>query len=360
MAWLDRFQRRHRWAAFPIGVLYKFFDDQGSYLAALITYYGFVSLFPLLLLLASILGFVLSGDPDLQNRILDSAIGQFPIVGTELGRPGGLQGNTAAVLVGAIVAIYGALGVAQALQHAMNTMWAVPRNRRPNPLLSRLRGLVLLGLGGLTVLATTVLNTLGSAAEAVFDTRLDRGVTLLAAVAAVVLNTAVFVVAFRLATARALEPGQVLRGAVLAALFWQLLQRFGKTYAERLLDDTSLYGAFAFVLGLLAWLYLAALGVVLAAEVNVVRAKRLYPRALLTPFTDDVQLTPADETVYTDVATAQRLKGVQTIEVSFTDPTLEIELPDRHGADHDQPDHNAPDHNEPGHNAPDRDRGRSA
>ncbi len=98
MAWLDRFQRRHRWAAFPIGVLYKFFDDQGSYLAALITYYGFVSLFPLLLLLASILGFVLSGDPDLQNRILDSAIGQFPIVGTELGRPGGLQGNTAAGL----------------------------------------------------------------------------------------------------------------------------------------------------------------------------------------------------------------------------------------------------------------------
>lgn len=329
MAWLDRFQRRHPWAAFPIGVLYKFFDDQGSYLAALITYYGFVSLFPLLLLLASILGFVLSGDTALQNRILDSAIGQFPILGTELGRPGGLQGNTAAVVVGALVALYGALGVAQALQHAMNTMWAVPRNRRPNPLLSRLRGLVLLGLGGLTVLATTVLNTLGSAAEAVFGTRLDRGVTLLAAVAAVVLNTLVFTVAFRLATARSLRVGQVLRGAVLAALFWQLLQRFGKAYAERLLDNSSLYGAFAFVLGLLAWLYLAALGVVFAVEVNVVRAKRLYPRALLTPFTDAVQLTRADEAVYTDAATAQRLKGFQTIEVSFNDPTLELDIPDR-------------------------------
>ncbi|MGD9753436.1 MAG: YhjD/YihY/BrkB family envelope integrity protein, partial [Acidimicrobiia bacterium] len=91
MGWLDRFQRRHPWAAFPIAVVYKFFDDQGTYLAALITYYGFLSLFPLLLLLASILGFVLARDTDLQNRILDSAIGQFPILSTELDRPGGLR-----------------------------------------------------------------------------------------------------------------------------------------------------------------------------------------------------------------------------------------------------------------------------
>src|SRR5688572_866437 len=53
----DRYQRRHPWAGYPIAVIYKFFDDQGTYLAALITFYGFLSLFPLLLLLSSILGF---------------------------------------------------------------------------------------------------------------------------------------------------------------------------------------------------------------------------------------------------------------------------------------------------------------
>ncbi|MGE0729105.1 MAG: YihY/virulence factor BrkB family protein [Acidimicrobiia bacterium] len=320
MGWLDRFQRRHPWAAFPIAVVYKFFDDQGTYLAALITYYGFLSLFPLLLLLASILGFVLAGDTDLQNRILDSAIGQFPILSTELDRPGGLRGNTAAVIIGGLTALYGALGVAQALQHAMNTMWAVPRNRRPNPLLGRLRGLVLLGVGGLAVVASTVLTTLGTAAEAVFDTRLDRGITLLAAAAAVLLNTGLFMVAFRLATARSLVLREVLVGAVFAALFWQLLQRFGAAYVSRFGEDASLYGAFALVLGLLGWLYLAALGVVLAVEINVVRTRRLYPRALLTPFTDDVDLTPADQAVYTAAAQAQRLKGFQEIDVTFERP----------------------------------------
>ena len=130
---LDRFQRRHPTAAFPIAVVYKFNEDQGPYLAALLTYYGFLSLFPLLLLLASILGFLLQDDPDLQVRILDSALGQFPIIGAQLSEPQGLQGSAAAVVVGAIVATYGALGVAQALQNTVNVSWAVPRHLRPNP-----------------------------------------------------------------------------------------------------------------------------------------------------------------------------------------------------------------------------------
>src|ERR1700710_2543754 len=83
---MDAYQRRHRWLGFPLGVLYKFGDDQGSYLTALITYYGFLSLFPLLLLLVTILGFVLQHDPGLQARVVGSTLTQLPIVGSQLGR----------------------------------------------------------------------------------------------------------------------------------------------------------------------------------------------------------------------------------------------------------------------------------
>jgi YihY family inner membrane protein len=313
---LDAYQQRHRWASFPIAVLYKFLDDRGNYLAALITYYGFLSLFPLLLLSASILGFVLGGNQELQDRILDSALAQLPLIGSDLDRPGGLRGSTPAVIVGGLLALYGALGVAQALQHAMNTLWSVPRNRRPNPLTARVRSLALLGTGGVAVLATTVLSFIGSSFAA-FGAELDRGIAVLGVLAALALNVVVFGFAFRLSTARSFNMADVLPGAVLAALLWLLLQHFGAVYATRIADDTSLYGAFALVLGLLAWLYLVAISVVLAVEVNVVRAKHLYPRSLLTPFSDDVELTAADERVYTDSATAEQAKTFETVHVTF-------------------------------------------
>ncbi|CAB4766531.1 unannotated protein [freshwater metagenome] len=104
----DAYQRRHPKVGFPIGVIYKFGEDQGPYLAALITYYGFLSLFPLLLLFTSVLGFVLDGRPELQQEILDSALSQFPVIGDELATPQGLQGSVGAIIVGGLVALYGA------------------------------------------------------------------------------------------------------------------------------------------------------------------------------------------------------------------------------------------------------------
>src|SRR4051812_40501266 len=159
---VDAFQQRHSWVGFPLAVVYKFFDDQGGYLAALITYYGFLSVFPLLLLLSSVLGFVLQGNPNLQQQILDSALAQFPVIGQQLGDPQGLRGSTLAVIIGLIGSLYGALGVAQATQNAMNTMWAVPRNHRPNPFASRGRSLLLLGVGGLTFIVTSTLSGFGT------------------------------------------------------------------------------------------------------------------------------------------------------------------------------------------------------
>jgi membrane protein len=102
-------------------VLYKYFEDFGPYLAALIAYYAFVSLFPLLLLLATVLGFVLAGDPGLQQQMLHSALHQFPVVGDQLGEPTRLGGGAVGLIVGILGSLYGGLGVAQAAQYAMNT-----------------------------------------------------------------------------------------------------------------------------------------------------------------------------------------------------------------------------------------------
>ncbi len=314
---VDGFQRRHPVLGFPIGVLYKFVDDQGVYLAALITYYGFLSLFPLLLLLASVLGFVLRDDPDLQQRILDSTISQFPVIGDQLRDPRGLEGSGVAVVVGAVVAVYGALGVAQAVQNAMNGAWAVPRNDRPNPVKARLRSVLILLIGGVAVIATTtvsfVAGTLGAP-----DGVISGEAAIPSSVAAVGANTVIFAVVFRIATATRLRVRDVLPGAALAALFWQLMQVFGTAYVTSVVKDSTLtYGVFALVLGLLGWTFLVALGVVLSVEVNVVHSKRLYPRALLTPFTDDVDLTPADQRTYADAARAQRHKGFEEVAVTF-------------------------------------------
>jgi membrane protein len=314
---LDEYQRRHRWASFPLAVVYKFFEDQGVYLAALITFYGFLSLFPMLLLLASVLGFLLQNDPDLQQRVLDSTLSQFPIIRDELSGGQTLRGSGVALVVGGIVALYGALGVAQALQNAMNIAWSVPRNRRPNPLKARLRSLLLVGTAGIAVIATTTLSALGGSAGA--DGALFAGwIAIVVTAAALVINTAVFIVTFRICTAFDVSVRAVVPGALIAAVIWQLLQLFGTAYVAHVVKGASdTYGVFAVVLGLFAWIFLAAIGVVLSVEVNVVRTKRLFPRALLTPFTDNVDLTHADQRAYTDAANAQRHKGFQSVDVTF-------------------------------------------
>ncbi len=316
---VDAFQRRHPGVGFPIGVIYKFGEDQGPYLAALITYYGFLSLFPLLLLLTSVLGFVLDGHPELQQQILDSTLSQFPVIGDELADPRGLQGSIGAIIVGGLVALYGALGVAQAIQNTMNVTWSVPRHRRPNPIRSRLRSLLLIALVGIAIVATTILSGAGSNARA-FGVDVGRWSTVAAIILSILVNVAVFIVTFRIFRPTTVRRRDVIPGAIVAAVIWQLLQFFGAVFVGNVVkDSTTTYGVFALVLGLFAWIFLAAVGVVIGSEVNVVRTKRLYPRALLTPFTDNVDLTDADRRAYLDAVNSQQFKGFQSVTVHYED-----------------------------------------
>ena len=316
---VDAYQRRHRWLAVPIGVVYKFFDDQGGYLAAVLTYYAFVAIFPILLIASSVLGFVLQGHPSLQEEILSSALAQFPVVGDQLGRPEGIRGSGSAVVVGSLTALYGVVGLGQAAQNAVNVTSAIPRNSRLNPVVSRLRSLVWLVLAGVFLVLIAALPSLASYLE-VFGVDLGGGQRWLTMAATVVLNTGVLAVMMRLSTPHAERLPEVIRGAVSIALLWQLLQVLGGVYVEHVIKDASEMNAvFAVVLGLVALLYIANVIAVLGLEINVVLAKRLYPRALLTPFTDSVKLTEADRKVYSEYAQAQRHKGFEKVRVSFDD-----------------------------------------
>lgn len=321
LARLDAYQRRHRWVGLPLAVVYKFYDDQALYLAALLTYYGFISLFPLLLILVAVLSAFLSDDPALRHRVLDSALSEFPVIGDQIGENiHSFHSNGAALAIGIAGSLYGSLGVAQAAQYALNKIWAVPRHARPDPLQSRLKGLLFLLLLALGLCALTMLSVAASATY-VFGVRLRGGTWIAATAGSVLLNTGLLLLSYRLLTHRVL-PLRRLAGAGLgAACAWQALQWGGSYYVSHVLRGaTATYGMFGIVLGLLAWLYAGALIFVMAAEVGAVRVMRLWPRSLLTPFTDRVRLSPADRRAYQSYAATEAFKGFQKVQVHFEPP----------------------------------------
>jgi membrane protein len=338
---LDHFQRRHTWLGFPLGVIYKFVDDQGGYLAALITYYGFVSLFPLLLLLVSLLGFTLEHNPALQQALLGSALQHFPIVGPQLRQNvGAFHGSQAGVILGIAGAMYGALGVSVAIQTALNRVWAVPRYARPDPIFSRLRGLLLFVLLGGLVLITTAVSAAGPVAVSLgYGGAWTR---LAAVVISIAANVGVVLIAFRVLTAHEIPLADLVPGAVCAGIGVHALQIGGAFFVGYELHGASqIYGVFGLVLGLLAYLYLMSVIVVFCAEINVVRARKLWPRNLLTPFINDVALTPADQASYRSYLDSERFKPFEQVYTTF----------DGQAAPDNKPD-NKPDH-ESGHQAPD-------
>lgn len=316
VGWLDRQQRRHPILGAPLAVVYKFFDDQGFYLSALIAFYAFISLFPLFLLFSTILGFALENDAGLRAEILESAARQIPVIGQQI-ETQQLRGSGTAVAVAIATAVFGSLGVAQAIQNAMNVTWGVRRNERPNPVTSRLRSLGLLGVLGVFVVATTLISQIGAFVDSSLPMGRDAS-TVIFTVGSLVLSALAFVIICRLGTAEPPEIPELVPGALLAALAWQALQTGGGTFVTTVVARSSVTnGAFAIVLGLVAWLYIGAICLVFCLETNIVYARRLYPRSLLTPMTDRVDLTEADQLAYARMVRAQSLKGFQNVEVTF-------------------------------------------
>ncbi|GAA2344520.1 YihY/virulence factor BrkB family protein [Dactylosporangium salmoneum] len=318
VAWLDRYQRRHSWLGFPIAVIYKFVDDRGPHLAAMVAYYGFVSLFPLVLLFLSVLGFFLEAYPGLREQLVQTAVENLPIIGPQLRENiSGLRGSGLRLLLSALGALYGGLGAMQAAQAGFNKIYGIPRTDQPNPLRSRFRSLGLLLLLGSAVLLSAVAGTLVAFADA-FVGRFASGFWVFGYLLPFAINAALFTAAMRLLTATKLRTRQVIVGALVAAASWAILQTGGaQLLAGWLQRASALYGAFGLVLAAFAWIYLQSFVVMLAAEINVVADRWLWPRALLTPFTDSVELTEADRRLYTMYATAERFKDFETVRVDF-------------------------------------------
>jgi YihY family inner membrane protein len=298
----------------------KFGDDQAGNLAALIAYYGFAALFPLLLVLVTVLDIVLRSNPALKDKVLDSAFGQFPVIGPQLQHSvHGLTETGPALVIGLILTFLGARGVASAAQNALNTVWGVPIFRRPGFPWSMLRDIALILAVGIGLLATTFLSGLaGNAAKF-----LGTGGQVATIAVSLVLNIGVFWYGFRLATAKEIGTREMLPGAVLAGIVWQILQLLGTfLVGHTLARSSSLYGVFGIVLGLLAWLYLQAQFTLYAVEANVVAARRLWPRSLAPP-----PLTTEDQRALDMYAKSQERRPEQDIESHFTapQPTQEIQ-----------------------------------
>ncbi len=277
---VDALQQRHAWLGFPVAVWKKFGDDQAGNLAALIAYSALVAIFPLLLLLVTVLDIVFKNDPARQKKVVEYALKNYPVIGTDLQNSiGHLSQRGVALAVAAIGIFIGALGVSNSLQNALNSAWEIPFARRPTFPWSWLRSAALIIVVGLGFIVTTALSVLAAGVHV-----LHHDLSVLAIVVSLVLNFGLFWLAFRLGTAKEITWRQLWLGAAISAVIWQVLQSVGTNFiSHQLAHATPLYGTFALVLGLIAWLYLQAQLTLYAVEINVVRAYRLWPRSLAPP-----------------------------------------------------------------------------
>jgi YihY family inner membrane protein len=308
----DSFQRRHAWLGFPFAVFQKYSDDQGGYLTATITYYGFFSFFPLLLVFTTILGFVLQGHRHLQTTIIDSALGQLPVIGHEL-KTHSLNGSGLGLAVGIVASLWAGMRGVLAAENAMNQLWGVPHKRRPDFFRARGRALLLLVVLGGGTLASTILAGAGT-----FGAHYGIAWKIGSIALSTVLNFLLFWLAFRVLTARDVSWRTLRGGAIAAAILYEILQTLGGYYVGHTLRNASnVYGTFALVIGLLSWIYLGVHVTLLAAEGNVVAARRLWPRSFSVVF--EQPATPADKRALTQRGQVEERRQDEDIDVSFTE-----------------------------------------
>lgn len=323
---VDRFQQRHPVVAFPFAVVKKYGNDRAGAQATRIAYHGLFSLFPLLLLLTTILGYLLQDNPHLRHQILDSTLGTFPIIGTQLKSTSSLKGNGFALVVGIAGTVYGGFGIGQATEASMNFIWNIRYIEWPNFIFRRLRAMAVVVAIGIAMVTIAVLNVVAS--------RTTSGlVGPLATVGSVAVAMAMFTGAFMVLTAEPLGWRDVVLGAAVATVFWEGLQHLGSWYVRHVLrnaDDT--YGFFALVIALLSWMYLAAQLTLLAAEIDVVRKYRLWPRSITQP-----PLTEGDRRMFRRLALMEVRRPEYDVHMelnpSADDDPLEEEAGDRVAAD---------------------------
>jgi YihY family inner membrane protein len=284
---VDALQQRHRTSSLIFGVVKKYGDDNGGNLTVQLTYSMFMTVFPLLLLLVTILAIVLADDPSARRAVLNSTFSQFPIVGKDLAdNIHVLKRNSSfGLVVGILGLVYGATGLASAGLYMMSQVWNIPRAVRPNYITRMTRSLLFLVLLGVGLVITTFLSSFGTFG------RHNFWLGILFEVLAVIVNIGLYLAAFRVLTPKSVKTKSLLPGTIFAGVIWTVLQAFGGyVVGHYLKNDNATYGTFGTVLGLMAWIYIGAELTVYSAELNAVLERRLWPRGMVQP-----PLTKADQ-----------------------------------------------------------------
>ena len=309
---VDDFQQRHWPLAFVYAVIRKYGQDSASTWALLIAYYGFASLFPLLLVAVTLTGIIFAHNPSLSHRISTTVFSQIPVIGPQLRSKSGvhvLDSHSAlGLIIGVLGLLWGAQGVASAAQEAMATVWNVPMTDRPGFIPRTLRNFGILAVLGINVLVTSAIATF----TATLGGHELGKVALI--VVTVVINLGLYVIGFRFLAPRSIPTKDLLPGALVAGIAWSALQQLGGyLVGHELAHASATYGVFGLVLGLITWLGLTATTTLYAAEINVVHVRKLWPRSLTQP-----PLTSADEIALRALAQQQRYRPEQEITVTFT------------------------------------------
>lgn len=310
----DEFQQRHRFVSIPLAVWRKFSDDEGAKLASLISYYAFLSIFPLLIVLATVLSHVLANNPEAADRFVQSAAGSFLSIGSDDSgsvRPLNVAGF--ALVIATLVALWSGLAVANAIQDAANVVYEVPKTERPGLLPRILRSITLLVIVGIGLPASTVLQGLAG--------RLLPGVfaTILGWLLVVAVNTGLLALAFRRATVAQTSWRSLLPGALVAAVAWSILQELGTDLLTRRVEGAQqTYGSFAVVIGILFWFLLLGQITLYCCELNVVLEDRLWPRSLRSILQAKAE-TKADVEAYKQYPAREKQAHNIEVDVSLTD-----------------------------------------
>jgi YihY family inner membrane protein len=314
----DAIQQRHTPTAFLFGVIKKFGDDNGGALVSNLAYTGFVSVFPLMLILVTVLVNIAAGDPSLRTQVIHAAATQFPLIGRQLASNiHGLKRATAASLtVGLLLLVWGVTKLAQAGLFTMAQVWNLPGPQRPGYLPRLGRSVAFLAILALGIVISTLLAGLVTYGHHALP------VVVIAQCLAAIANAGLYYLGFRALTPRMVRSRDLIPGAVVGGLFWTVLQAFGAYLVHHYLRSDSVYGIFATVLGLVAWIYFGAQAAIYAAEINVVLARKLWPRTLVQP-----PLTEADRTSMALQALQNQRRAEQQIEVRFGDGPVGISPP---------------------------------
>jgi YihY family inner membrane protein len=301
--------------AFVVGVIKRSSDDQMGRSTALLSYYGFLSLLPLLLVASTLVGRFLETNPERKKELLDSIVGQIPVVGDTLAENVTTLPTSGVFLLFSVLAtLWAGLAVVHSAQEAFNTMWNVPRRDRPDLVRRSARGLAAVIVVGIALVITTVAGP--------WIAQLD--LTAVARAGALtltfVVNSVAVLILFELLTGRHLGWRRLLAGALVGGLGLLTVQLLGGLYLTRVVNRANaFYGIFAAAIGLLVWLALIARVILYAAEVNVVRTLRLWPRSLTGR-----DLLDADHRSVTDLAAREALIPGQIVTVVFDDGAVVV------------------------------------